>query len=271
MQLCSTNVSFESSVDAKEFDGWLHLSSIGNKIIFDIPIEFHKHYNDLREQGKRLNSYIIRRDCVQFCFEIEVEKKLPLNEGIGIDTGINALASVSTGEQFGTDIKQCIERIKRCEHGSKGQMRARRALRQRIDEVAKEVTSLHGLSFVVVENLKDITKNTKNNPKRRLGKNMRRSIGAWNVRYWLMRVEQRCERNRVSFRTVCPRYTSQTCSKCGHIDRMNRNGEKFCCLNCGHQDNADVQASRTILHRFITGAYGTGCKRLILEDVNRCP
>jgi putative transposase len=259
MVLCSTNVSFRVPRTATGFDAWLHVYSIGEKIIFDIPIQFHKHFNGLELIGKRLNSYVITRDHVQFCFEIETGTKLPLNEGIGIDTGINALASVSTGQQYGRDIKSCIERVKRCKHGSKGQTKARRALRQRIDEVAKEVVSIPDISFIVVEKLTGITKNTKN-PKRRLGKSIRRSIGAWNVRYWLTRVEQQCERNRVSFRTVHPHYTSQMCSMCGHIDRMNRNGEMFCCLKCGHKDNADVQASRNILNRFITGMYGSGCK-----------
>ncbi|MCL1474448.1 zinc ribbon domain-containing protein [Argonema antarcticum] len=30
---------------------------------------------------------------------------------------------------------------------------------------------------------------------------------------------------------VNPQYTSQTCTKCGHIDKANRNGEKFICSN----------------------------------------
>ena len=130
-------------------------------------------------------------------------------------------------------------------------------MRQRMDEVAKEVVKV--ASLVVVENLKDITKNTK----RRLGKNMRRTIGRWNVRYWLTRLQQVCERNRVSFRTVSPRYTSQQCSNCGHTDRRNRNGELFRCLGCGYEANADVQASRNILARFLTGPYGAGCKPLV--------
>jgi len=264
MMLCDMNITFELSKSSTEFDAWLHFQSIGEKIIFDVPIRFHRQYLELASWGKRLNSYFITRKSVQFCFEIETGPKLPLDAGIGIDTGINALASLSTGEQLGTDIKQHIERIKRCKHGSKGQKRARLALRHRMDAVAKQVVQTPGVSFVVVENLKGITQNTKH-PKRRLGKNMRRSIGAWNVRYWLERIQRNCERNRVSFRSVSPHHTSQICSKCGHTDRMNRRGEKFKCLACGYEDNADVQASRTILHRFITGKYGSGCKPHLLE------
>ena len=40
---------------------------------------------------------------------------------------------------------------------------------------------------------------------------------------------------------VDPRYTSQTCPKCGHTERGNRNKKlhKFCCKNCGYQSNDD--------------------------------
>lgn len=40
---------------------------------------------------------------------------------------------------------------------------------------------------------------------------------------------------------VDPRYTSQTCSKCGHIERANRNKSQhlFCCKNCGYKSNDD--------------------------------
>jgi putative transposase len=45
---------------------------------------------------------------------------------------------------------------------------------------------------------------------------------------------------------VNPKYTSQTCSKCQHIDKNSRNGEKFICTNCGHIDDANLQAARNV-------------------------
>jgi putative transposase len=48
---------------------------------------------------------------------------------------------------------------------------------------------------------------------------------------------------------VNPKFTSQECSACGHVSKLNRDGEKFVCESCGHIDHADTQASRTINKR----------------------
>lgn len=260
MCLSSTIAALQVADEATDFDAWLHLQSIGEKIVLDLPIRRHQHFNRLAVEGRRVESYIVTRDSVQFAFEVETGPKSEVAIAVGVDTGINALASLSTGEQLGTDVKAHIERIRRCKHGSKGQRRAVRALRQRVDEVARDVAGKADL--VVVENLKNITKGTK---RRGLGRKTRYSIGRWNVRYWLMRLQQRCERDRVTFRSVSPWRTSITCSECGHVDRGNRNGELFCCSKCGYQANADVQASRNILTRFLTGPYGAGCKAQALS------
>jgi len=50
-------------------------------------------------------------------------------------------------------------------------------------------------------------------------------------------------------------WTSQTCHKCGHIDPQNRgkddNRDKFKCQNCGHENNADINASINIARKGI--------------------
>jgi len=54
---------------------------------------------------------------------------------------------------------------------------------------------------------------------------------------------------------VNPQYTSKTCSKCSHVVRDSRNGEKFICTNCGHIDDANLQAARNVKTKAIE-AYG---------------
>ena len=58
--------------------------------------------------------------------------------------------------------------------------------------------------------------------------------------------------------TVDPRYTSQRCSKCGHVAKENRlTQSKFKCIACGYADHADLNASANILASGI-GATGRG-------------
>lgn len=254
------------SEESRLFDAWLHIASVGNKMILDLPIKYHKHFNKYNNIGKRLNSYIITKRYVQFSFEVITESKKKGTKCIGVDTGINALASLNNGNQYGKDIKDCIERIKRCKQNSKGYKKAKNNLKQRIDEIAKEIIINENPDLIVIERLKSM--GYKSKVKRLLTKNIRRSIGTWNWKYWLKRLEAQCELNRISFRTVAPYYTSTTCPVCGHSDRGNRNGEVFLCQNCGHTDNADINAGKNILNRFLTGLYGARYKNS--EDVQVC-
>jgi IS605 OrfB family transposase len=256
MNVSSTIVSLQIS-KTNAYDCWLHIASVGNGIILDLPIKLHKHFNQLKLKGKRLESFIIKEDCVQFCFEIETGAKKEEGRVIGVDSGINALASTSEGCQYGKDIKGLVEKVKRKQHGSNAQKRTRRALKQRMNEVAKEVIQ-DNVKLVVVEDLKKMNHNTK--VKRRLTKNMRRSLGAWVYRYWLNRISMACEDNRVAYRKVCPAYTSQRCNACGHIERGNRNGEMFLCQKCGHVDNADINAAKNIEFRYTSRPYGAASK-----------
>jgi putative transposase len=48
--------------------------------------------------------------------------------------------------------------------------------------------------------------------------------------------------------TINPRYTSQKCAECGHVEAANRVTQaEFRCCSCGHVDHADVNAARNIL------------------------
>ena len=247
------------NISKNTFDYWLHVSCIGKGIILDLPIKGHKHMNRLKALGKRLESYIITENSVQFCYEIETGPKKTEGNIIGVDAGINALATTDEGNQYGKEVKQYIERVKRCEQGSKGQKTARRALKQYIDKTVKKI--VNGAQLVVVEALQKLNHKTKLT--RRVSKNIRRSLGAWNYRYFLNRVQMACEAGCSRFASVSSAYTSQRCYVCGHTERANRHGEVFKCRSCEHNDNADVNAAKNILWRFVSGPYGAAYKPLI--------
>ncbi|WP_442870484.1 zinc ribbon domain-containing protein [Aneurinibacillus sp. Ricciae_BoGa-3] len=45
---------------------------------------------------------------------------------------------------------------------------------------------------------------------------------------------------------VIPKYTSQECYKCHHIEKGNRKKDVFHFKKCGHRDHADHNASKNI-------------------------
>ena len=46
---------------------------------------------------------------------------------------------------------------------------------------------------------------------------------------------------------VNPAYTSQTCSRCGHGEKANRQSQaKFLCVACGFSAHADLNAAENI-------------------------
>lgn len=249
MMCSSTIAELQNSDSDSSFDCFLHLQSIGNKIKLDIPIKKHKQFNKWEEKGKRLNSYIITKDYIQFVFEIDVGPKKEYGKVIGVDTGIKCLATTNDGQRIGDKIEKIINSIGRCRHGSIRQKRLRNYLRHYIDTCAKQIFKENpNLQRVIVERLKNMNFQTK--IKHKLNRGLRKTIGNWNYRYWLSRLERNCEENRVRFTSVNTSYTSQICNSCGHSDRNNRlSQDKFSCIKCSHTDHADVNAAKNILNR----------------------
>ena len=58
---------------------------------------------------------------------------------------------------------------------------------------------------------------------------------------------------------VNPKYTSQTCHACGHVDARNRRTQaEFKCVQCGHESHADINAALNI---WASGSGATGLGR----------
>ena len=74
-----------------------------------------------------------------------------------------------------------------------------------------------------------------------------RILSSWSYYELQSMIEYKAEREGIKVRYVDPAYTSQTCSKCGHVDKENRPTQaKFKCVNCGLELNADHNASINI-------------------------
>jgi len=59
---------------------------------------------------------------------------------------------------------------------------------------------------------------------------------------------------------INPKHSSQECRNCGHIDKSNRDGEKFICVECGYHEHADIGAAKTIRDRALKIVRGDSAK-----------
>jgi len=111
-------------------------------------------------------------------------------------------------------------------------------------------------AVLVFEDLK-IKKTSK---KAHVRKGTRRKLNSFCYNLMIQSVTNRAERDGLAIAFVDPAYTSQICNQCGLIG--DRNGSKFICSSCSHNDCADRNASLNILSKFTVlrgGAHPSIC------------
>ena len=66
-----------------------------------------------------------------------------------------------------------------------------------------------------------------------------------------LKIKSVAEKLGLYFVEVDPKNSSRQCSKCGYIDKNNRKGERFLCLNnsCNHLEDSDIQAAKNLLNK----------------------
>jgi putative transposase len=122
-------------------------------------------------------------------------------------------------------------------------------------KVTKDIVTSYDTIVCEKLKIKNMTKSSKGT-KEKHGKNVKqksglnRSLldGAFSQFYTILKYK--AEEYGKRFIQVDPKYTSQTCSKCGYIDKNNRLSQsEFVCLKCGHTENADFNAAKNILKK----------------------
>jgi IS605 OrfB family transposase len=224
---------------------------------------------DLFIRGGKVFLYVI--------FEKEVADIPSNGKVVGIDRGIVNLA-VSSNNQFfsGQQVKSVSSRYERLRselqskgHSGKRHLRKistqERRFRQDVNHcVAKQIVdSLEQGSTMVLENLKGIRQNV------RMRKAQRKQIHKWNFFQLESFLQYKGEAKGIKTEYVSARYTSQKCSKCGHISRSNRPSQSvFHCRSCGFRLNADLNASRNIRNNYLD-AIGHP-SRGVVNHLSRC-
>jgi hypothetical protein len=177
---------------------------------------------------------------------VEIPDREPKTEGrvLGLDLGVNKLISDSDGKHYGQEFKQIRDKIRRRRPGSQGKLRA---IRERENFINRTVNQLPWSELRAV-GFEDLT-GLKTGKKRNRGKAFRKTLVPWTYRQVITRIEQKAQENRVRPEANDPANSSRICPVCGTVDKLNRKGEEFLCVACGHAGDADTIGAQNILAR----------------------
>jgi len=176
---------------------------------------------------------------------------------IGVDMGINNIATLSNDKNFSGEKVQSVRKKNfrlRKSLQSKGTRSAKRHLKRASGrekrfqrdinhQISKQIIELarETQSAIALEDLKDIRKTAKHKKKQR------RKFNSWAFNQLRQFISYKAQREGIPVITVEPAYTSQLCSICGNIGI--RNGQNFYCPACSFRADADYNAACNIASR----------------------
>ncbi len=205
------------------------------------------------------------------------QRKSRINHKIGVTIHKNLMLTVSGCERCCRLVKGMADKkrlCRKCQEVFYPLMRSRKItkLRASIARIsAKQADIRNNMShqlttslvkrfeIIAIEDLKvaNMTKSSKGNTERH-GKMVKQKAGLNRV---ILNVSPYKVRQMLEYKTtkcggavipVNPAYTSQTCPKCDHVSKENRQTQAtFQCVECGYIENADINAAENIKQRGI--------------------
>ena len=232
-------------------------------------------------------AWVVRKnDRWYACFECERPvRPLPAtNEVIGVDRGVHVLAALSDGRLLanaavGEKRKAATarmqreldaatvrdgnrrvvngreyRRVKARKRLARAKEREANARRDYAHKVARQL--VNGADVIALEklSLRAMTRSAKGSVERP-GRNVRAKAGLNRVvldsGFGLLRqmIVAKAEEAARTVVEVAARFSSQECSRCGHVARESRRRRRFCCVRCGYRNHADVNAALVIRGR----------------------
>lgn len=191
---------------------------------------------------------------------------IPATDFLGVDLGMNNLATTSDGEQVsGAKVEQVRQRYhtrrqtlqqaasKRSERGKRPKSIRRALKRDKSRERNFRRNVNHCISKRLVAKAKDTGRGIALEDLKgirariRFRKPQRAKMAGWSFFQLRTFVAYKARLAGVPVEIVDPRNTSRTCAECGHCEKANRKTQaEFLCRSCGHQAHADVNAARNI-------------------------
>ena len=237
----------------------ISLTTVNGRLVF--PVAHSPLIEEYRGEYTNAQLYIDtnhRKMSVMVQVEMpdrDVEKKSHKEiKGIGIDRGIKNIAVLSNNMFFNARELRSVKgryRHNRSELQHVGTRSAHRKLKELSGRERRFVQNTNHIIWKQIVNLPynvialEMLETTKMSNKKN-GRRFNGMLGSWSPFQLEQFIEYKAEYAGKTVIYVNPRYTSQRCSSCGYINKNNRKGSTFHCLNCNFELNADLNAARNI-------------------------
>ena len=287
------------SIRIVQFDRYCWVKGNQVKLPNDIGIvKFRKSQNIVGEIKNVTISKHVGKWYVSFGAENTVEAPVhPSKSAVGIDLGVKKLITTSSGQVFDPINSFKANQVKLARLQRK--LRKKNKFSQNWKKLNLKINTLHhhianirhdylhkvtttlskNHAMIVVEDLKvaNMSKSAKGSIEKK-GKNVKAKSGlnksildqGWSMLVNMLVYKQQWRGGLLV--KVDPKYTSQTCSSCGHVAKENRLTQaNFSCVECSFGENADINASRNILavgHTVLSVEGGCGKGRLAKQKAS---
>jgi putative transposase-like DNA-binding protein len=263
-------VKLERSEDST-FDYWLKISTLEFRKVLVVPVKL-ADYHHKALAGKPINTSVQlnKRDdgwwltlSYDEVVAVQTEPDAPV---VGIDVGIANFVTTSTGKHYGTfhgklrerqkrdrekrrrkaKLRKCLEKKgvqKLPSTSSKSGQRLIRHVRQEINRAVNQCFAEHPDAQFAYEQLSVATM-------KRKARAMNAYMRASNLAHIPKQIAWNAAKRGIQATRVKSAYSSQECSVCHYPDRANRPDQQtFCCVVCGFQTHADLNAATNIERR----------------------
>ena len=224
----------------------------------DTPEWFADKYPERTIKAATVHISVSGRPYINLIFEVPHDAPKDDGDVVGVDRGIYKIAVTSKGgEHTGSKVRAQRRRYlhnrktlqQKGTRSAKRRLRAmsgreKRFMRDVNHQISSELANDESVKTYVLEDLTGIRKGKR-------GRKGATWINNWSFYQLETFIRYKCEARCIEVLEIDPRYTSQTCNTCGYRHRGNRKKGLFLCKQCGHREDADLNAARNIRDKHI--------------------
>jgi len=220
---------------------------------------------------EKINQIEIGKEYVYVTVTVKEQEPIKTEKYLGVDLNATGHVAVVSDPEAGKVWKlgKSIEHIHKKYKNMRSRLQSQRKYKKIKQVKNRESRIIRNLNHHISKKIADIAAkaksgirlerltNIRNNKKNKYKRNLQNTLHSWSSYQLQTQIGYKTRLLGISVEYIDPHYTSQICSKCRHMGQ--REGKNFKCLDCGHVDHADVNASfnigRTIPPHHILGQF----------------